>query len=791
MFERIELELEQGSESWLQHRLTHDNASELAIAMNISPYASRNDLIRARKSGNGLEYSQFVKDVIFPNGHRVEALIRALVEKRLDEDFIPKVFAYGSQSASLDGLNIFGTFSLEIKQFNKALWESVSNGILPDYHKPQVQQGLMCSGAEVCFFAVGNEDATDFVYIDVLPDPEFIANIPKLWEKFHEAEADFVDVETVRFIEEGESRENLLPVVTFQGGGIALTSNIKNWFAIRETKYEAITKKTITAENAGDFKAIADEFENGEGLIDEVLKRITTEATPVIDLIAELKSIKKYLAAGRIYCNKTVTDFRREIRQKACDDALVEFNAYVDELGAKLADYDISLVFNLPDFMGKCSRTKNHDSLSSAIGAEMDRAKIEADNLYAELLEKAAWFNEYKFTEDFKDLGFLFDSLQSIIYKPKEDFELLVKSKISEYFAEEKAKADAKQKAEDEKNERIAINKRLLTETELAKSMLNPVDVSFNVDQVRTESARLFGLIKEGMNAVEADGYECYSIKLSILADKMNADAEIAGALLAAVQSEAGQVDPDDAIRAEIKDLRERASHIYQSAQYCDNGTTRRAEESQAQSLNIKASKLEKELDIQIRIKANIELAASWLDESVDILALDAKEVMAESERLFDLITENTSFAEVNSYSAHSKQLMNLADEIIAVKPISASKEAIIEKLSDDEFDGDDNTLVEIVITGQADVTYEGIPLGAYIPPSKTGWDDPQVAASDPIIADEDVKEERKLGVICPKRLKVISFVRTEFGLNMGAAENWLIKEFGGNIQKPSTGDLF
>ena len=754
MFERIELELEQGSESWLQHRLTHDNASELAIAMNISPYASRNDLIRARKSGNGLEYSQFVKDVIFPNGHRVEALIRVLVEKRLDEDFIPKVFAYGSQSASLDGLNIFGTFSLEIKQFNKALWESVSNGILPDYHKPQVQQGLMCSGAEVCFFAVGNEDATDFIYMDVLPDPEFIANIPKLWEKFHEAEADFVDVETVRFIEEGESRENLLPVVTFQGGSISMVSNIKPWFAIREARYKSLPAQ-ITVENAGIFKTIGEEAEVNETLIDTLLKRITAESMPVDELKTELKSIKKFFGSTKTLCKNTLADFRKNIRQSACDKAVDDFNDYVKGLNDKLKDYNVVIAIGEPDFMAVCSRTKNNDSLKSAIDAELDRVKILADNLFDDFFAKAIWFNEYKFTTDFKDLGFLFDSLQSIITKPDEDFRLYVKSKISEYFVAEESKEKAKLEAEQAEKDRIALESRILSQTELAKSMLTPVGVVYTVDQVRAESVRLAHLLAADLNELEADAYQKYSVKLAEYADKMEVAAKLAGEELARRQALSSSTDPDDIIRAEIKDLRERASHIYQRSQYCDNGTTRRAEESQYQSLNIKASKLEKELDIQIRIKANIELAASWLDESVDILTLDAGAVMAESERLFDLITENTSFAEVNSYSAHSKQLMNLADEIIAVKPISAAK---------------------IVITGQSDVTYEEIPLSAYIPPSKTGWDDPVIESQcvDTVVIGKSDEQS----YMSKDKVRILKAVMAEFGCGAGDAESRIIAAF-------------
>lgn len=722
---RYEIKLIQGSQEWLDHRLKFDNGSELAMAMNLHPSASRNDLIRAKLSGNGLEYSDFVKNVVFPEGHRVEAIIRPIAEDLFEEDFYPKVFVYGRQSSSLDGINSSCKRMIEIKQFNAELFESVSNGTVPNYHMPQIQQGLMCSGAVDCIFIVANKDVDGFVYAIVERDEEFIETIPAIWIKFHEAAAEFTDIETVQFIAESESRENLLPVVTFQGGGIALQSNIKNWFAIRETKYEAVTKLVIDRENAAQFKAVADEFENGEGLIDEVLKRITTEATPVIDLIAELKGIKKYLAAGRIYCNKTVTDFRREIRQKACDDALITFNAYIDELDKKLEFYGIELTIDCPDFMKVCSRTKNNDSLSSAIGAELDRVKIEADTLCNSLLSKLEIF------EVMAD-GYmqLFEDLASIIYKAEDDFKLLVESRVSVHKANLQAIADAKQKAEQEENDRIATNKMILTETELAKSMLKPVNVVFTVEQVRAEILRLYQMESSDISESESNAYQEYSSKLYDLAEKMESEAKLADEELNRKQALSASTDPDDIIRAEIADLRERAKSIYQSAQYCDNGTMRRAEESQAQSLNIQASKLEKELN--------------------ERLSVDEVKAVAEIKNLSD--------SEFDSL-------------------IGATEGFDGEFVETDNFDGNGDSPAMAKV---------------YTPPSKTGWDEPIQTKKTAIVQKTmpeylssvipmqagscDVKE---FPTMSKQRIRLIKAVKIEFSCSMGEAENMLIAEFG------------
>jgi hypothetical protein len=198
----------------------------------------------------------------------------------------------------------------------------------------------------------------------------------------------------------------------------------------------------------------------------------------------------------------------------------------------------------------------------------------------------------------------------------------------------------------------------------------------------------------------------------------MNCDAEIAGALLAAAQSEAGQVDPYDAIRAEIKDLRDRAKHIYQSAQYCDNGTIRRAEESQAQSLNIKASNLEKELNERLSV-----------------------------------------------------------DEVKAVEEIKNLSDS--EFVETDDFDGnvDSPAMVQ-----------------DYIPPSKTGWDDP-IVVEKPAIVQKTMQEYldlvipiQSIALDAPKnpeqsfmskdKVRILKAVMAEFGCSAGDAESRIIAAF-------------
>jgi hypothetical protein len=440
MIKSVEIDLVQGSDEWIANRLTKKNASELSAAMNMHPNIKRTQLLRVRATGKELEYSDFVRNIIFPNGHRVEAIIREMIERDTGEDFIPKCFEYGEYACSLDGQNILGDTNLEIKQFNKDIYESVRNGIMPAHHAPQVQQGLWITGAEKCIFAVANPDATDYVMVYVEPDNDFFDDIPRLWNQFELDANNFTEFDSVEFIS-GSEPDSLLPVVTFTGGSIGVNSNIKQWFGEKQNEFNSLPS-VIDNETAGSYKAIGDNMDSARVLVDELLKRIEGNAKPVTDMITELKAISKYLSKGANYCKNTLADYRKQIRQEACDKAIEEFNDYLNEANAALGLVNIKM--DVPDFMGACSRTKNHESLSNAVGAELAKAKISVDKIFDDFNIKLGWWQDQS-----AGLIDLFNDLSLIITKPIEDFQLVVKTRIDEYKTKQEALRAEMNKAEE------------------------------------------------------------------------------------------------------------------------------------------------------------------------------------------------------------------------------------------------------------------------------------------------------------------------------------------------------
>ena len=178
----------QGSEGWDQHRARSYNASELAVAMGISRHMTRSELVRIKATGIQPEHSDFVEQRVFAPGHEFEALARPIAQEIMGEELYPCVLAAEVDglplSASLDGMDLFDRMTWEHKQATDALLASLSAGVIPEEYHPQMEQGLMLSGAEKCLFMASNgtRDRMESVWYE--SDPVLRAKIIPTWKQF-------------------------------------------------------------------------------------------------------------------------------------------------------------------------------------------------------------------------------------------------------------------------------------------------------------------------------------------------------------------------------------------------------------------------------------------------------------------------------------------------------------------------------------------------------------------------------------------------------------------------------
>jgi putative phage-type endonuclease len=182
----------QGSQEWLEYRRTRGGASEVAALFECSPFMPKNAFeLYQVKTG---EREVFVNDAM-RHGTRNEPAARAKLEDILGESLEPQVLEDSVNKrivASLDGQTIDGKTIVEIKcppkgKASKA-WKEVEDNGKPGYHYYlQIQQQLLCSGAEYCLFAVYDAADDEVITTQVNADPAIQDEIRTKWTAFFEA----------------------------------------------------------------------------------------------------------------------------------------------------------------------------------------------------------------------------------------------------------------------------------------------------------------------------------------------------------------------------------------------------------------------------------------------------------------------------------------------------------------------------------------------------------------------------------------------------------------------------
>ena len=177
------LNLEQGSQEWLDARKDHFCASEAPAVMSVNPYFPRNPTELAKQK---LGYVNTFVSQAMKEGHRLEPIIRQQVEDQTEIGFMPAVMVKDKYLASLDGINFDGDIILEIKapQSNNATVKWAMEGRVILAHQYQIQHQLMVSGADKCIYAVRNPEDGQIITCDVFPDQILQKKLKQAWADF-------------------------------------------------------------------------------------------------------------------------------------------------------------------------------------------------------------------------------------------------------------------------------------------------------------------------------------------------------------------------------------------------------------------------------------------------------------------------------------------------------------------------------------------------------------------------------------------------------------------------------
>lgn len=431
------IEVTQGSQEWLAVRAKHFTASEAAAMLGTSQYTTRNELLKQKATGIVQESDAF-KQALFDKGHEAEAWARKIIEAETGEDFYPVTGTLEIDGlkllASFDGLTFDGGTTWEHKLFNAQLAEYIlTNQDVPDSHWPQLEQGLLVSGATVCIFTVSDGTKERMASIRYRSKPERREELIAGWRQFAE------DLKNFKYAEEKPEVVAApiedLPALTVEITGRVLSSNLAQWKGVVVSRIQAINTDLKTDEDFAIAEKTVKFLDDGEKRVELVKEQAQSQSADIDTLFRTLDSMKAEMRAKRLELEKLVKARKDAIRVEIAQEGKDALAAHIAALNKRINH--AALIEASADFAGAMKGKKTVSSLREAVGNELARAKIEtsmlADKIEANL-QTMAKYSEHQF---------LFHDSRQLLMKSNEDLLAVIENRIAKHKAEEAARLEA------------------------------------------------------------------------------------------------------------------------------------------------------------------------------------------------------------------------------------------------------------------------------------------------------------------------------------------------------------
>lgn len=496
--------LVQGSAEWLQYRATMFNASDAPAMMGKSSYESRNDLLNRIKTGLTKEVDAQTQRR-FDLGHHYEALARPLAESIINDDLYPITCSRGKLSASFDGLTMDRMIAFEHKTLNDELRSAMPSGDISDQYTIQMEQQLLISGADKCLFMASKWDENDKIIEELhywyLSRPAIRSAIIDGWEQF---EKDLIDYAPT-FYEPAAVADAImdLPAIIIQVRG-ELT--FCNFYDVKPVLDDFIANLMLDPITDEDFDLMDKQAVKGRKAAKgckKVKEDVINQTSTISSITRALDMYEETLNANALLQEK-LSKSRKEARKLAIMTAAkLAFAEHLKALELEMAP-PIKLITEQPDFNGAMKNKRLLLVMQDAADTELARVKIKADGVAKLLRDNLKLYREYP--------GYfqLFADLQAIIYKPFDDFKLIIESRV-----------EAHKKAENEKMEalRIAIEAEATRKAEAEQAS----KLEAELKKVRDEEQARINEERRLEQAKQAQIDELYTLrKHKIESDKKN-----------------------------------------------------------------------------------------------------------------------------------------------------------------------------------------------------------------------------------------------------------------------------
>lgn len=437
------IDLIQGSPEWLAHRAQHFNASDAPAMMGCSPYMTRTELLRIKKTGIAPEVNPATQRR-FDDGHRFEALARPLAEQIVGEDLYPVTGTNGELSASFDGLTLMEDVAFEHKTLNAELRECME-GLdeaprLPLHYRVQMEQQLMVSGADRVLFMATRWDGDTLAeerHCWYTSDAALRSKIMAGWQQFA---ADLVGFTPVEVIDKpaavGHSPDQLPALRSSVKGELVLESNIKEWEAAALSYIKTVRDhELVTDEDFANADAAAKWCDTSKTTLQGVKSALMSATGDVNTAVGTIDRIMAELDKTRIAFTNAGKARKETRKAEIVAGGVAGLRDHVAALNTRLGKPYMPAV--PADFGGAIKGKSNLAKMQDAVDTELANAKIRANEV-ADRIDA----NLKHLREKASAHATLFPDTATIVLKAPDDLQALVANRINEHEAEKKRVAD-------------------------------------------------------------------------------------------------------------------------------------------------------------------------------------------------------------------------------------------------------------------------------------------------------------------------------------------------------------
>jgi len=437
--------LTQGSDDWLQFRAQHFPASEAAAMLGISPYKTRDELLREKATGLVPEVDEATQRR-FDEGHRFEALARPIAEEHIGDELYPCVGVLeGTRlSASFDGLTMDGSIVWEHKTLNETLRQLMQPGApqchIPPHYRAQLEQQLLVSDAEKALFMASTFDETgelvESLHLWYQSDTGLRENIIQGWAQFEKDLAEYQPQPLPAPRPTGKAPESL-PALHIQATGKVLASNLGTFKQQAFAVLDSINRDLQTDDDFANAEITVKWCKDVEKQLDAAWQHVLSQTVDIAAVEKTIKAVIAHTRTIRLELEK-LTRAEKENRKlelvERADKAIFD---HCQSLNARLAGHDDALGFAcvIPQsfeprriqLAAAIKGLRTLESMQSALNTVVAEHKIAADAEYrrVEANIKIAWLA--------RDMLYLFPDMQGLIEtKPTDDLQNLITARIAE-----------------------------------------------------------------------------------------------------------------------------------------------------------------------------------------------------------------------------------------------------------------------------------------------------------------------------------------------------------------------